>query len=291
MDDSKLPLVNENTAQRMGELLRVVISFLWEKPMGATTREIMDAIPQSTRLTAGETSPAQGAGGFSQYEITTRSAMTALEKAGWLVREKSRWLLTETGRLVCKDFRQASDFYVESQRIYENWRLRRPSAQLALEYAREQAAEQIRMHLQSLSHFEFRLLAGDLLAAMGQVLEWVAPPDKNKGHVDMVVTSDPLRAGGQCLMVQIRHSGEVVTTEEVELLVSEIHPENMLLCISSAGFTRDAVDFASAQAPARVVLMDLEKFAALWIKHYDRLTPEARQRLPLEAVHFLSLPE
>jgi restriction system protein len=290
MDESQVPAMSENTAQRMGEFLRVVISFLWDKPTGATTREIMDAIPRSTRLTAGETSPVQAAG-FSQYEVTTRSAMTALEKAGWLVREKSRWLLTEAGRLVCKDFRQASDFYVESRRIYENWRLSRPSAQLALEYAREQAWQQIKSYLQALSHYEFRILVRDLLVGMGQSLEWMAPPDKNKGHVDMVAAADPFRVGAGRLLVQIRHTGQVVTTEEVELLVSEIHPDNLLLCISSAGFSRDAVDYASAQTPVRVVLMDLERFVSLWSELYDKLTPEARQRFPLEAVHFLSLEE
>lgn len=291
MDESKQPSMSENTAQRMGEFLRVVISFLWDKPNGATTREIMDAIPKSTRLTAGETSPVAAAAGFSQYEVTTRSAMTALEKAGWLLREKNRWLLTEAGMLVCKDFRQASDFYVESQRIYENWRLSRPSAQLALEYAREEAWQQIRSHLQSLTHYEFRLLARDLLLGMGQSLEWMAPPDKNKGHVDMVVVADPLQVGGRRLLVQVRHTGQMMTTEEVEQLVAEIHPDNLLLCISSAGFTRDAVDFASAQTPTRVVLVDLERFVALWIGQYEKLTPEARRRFPLEAVHFLSLEE
>jgi len=37
--------------------------------------------------------------------------------------------------------------------------------------------------------------------------------------------------------------------------------------------------------------MDLESFVDLWVKNYDKLNLEARQRLPLKPVYFLSLPD
>jgi hypothetical protein len=224
----------EYVSWRMGEFLRIAILFLWGKPSGASTREIMEAIAKSTRLTAEETSPVPGATGFYQYEITTRSAMTALEKAGWLTLEKGRWLLTEEGQLVCKDFRQASDFYIESQRIYENWRSNRPSIYLTLEYAREKAWDQIQHYLQNLSHYEFRSLVRDLLVAMGQTLEWVAPPGKKRGIVDMIAVPDPLGVDRQRLMVLIRHTGQVVTAEELEPLISSTNQEHKLLYVSTS---------------------------------------------------------
>ncbi len=281
----------ENASWRMGEFLRIVILFLWDKPAGASTREIMEAIAKSTPLSAEETSPISDGGGFPRYEVTTRAAMTALEKAGWLAREKSRWLLTEEGQLACKDFRHASDFYVESQRIFENWRLNRPSIYLTVEYAREQAWEQIRWYLQNLTHFEFRSLVRDLLMAMGHYLDWVAPPGKKRGHIDMIAVPDPLRGRQQRLMVQIKHTGQFMTAEGLELLISAMHPDNMVLCVSSGGFTETAKELASTRAPNRIVLMDLEKFVDLWIEHYDKLTPGARQRFPIETIHFLSFVE
>jgi hypothetical protein len=281
--------MTENAALRTGEFLRIAISFLWNKPGGASTREIMQAIARSTRLTEEESSPVQDGTDFYRYEITTRSAMTALEKAGWLVREQSQWLLTEEGRLVCKDFRHAQDFYIESQRILENLRLIRPVVHLTIEYAREMARQQMRSYLQNLTHHEFRFLVQDLLLAMGQTLDWVAPPGKTRGHVDMIAIPDPLRTGGQQLLVQIRHTGQMMTAEELAMLVSETHEENLVLCICTGGFAEDAVHFASSQAHARVVLMDLDKFTKLWIEYYNKLTPDARQRLPLEEIHFLSL--
>jgi restriction system protein len=281
----------ENVSWRMGEFLRIAILFLWGKPYGASTREIMEAIAKSTRLTSEETSPVPGAAGFYQYEITTRSAMTALEKAGWLTRDKSRWLLTEEGQLACRDFRQASDFYIESQRIYDNWRLNRPSIYLTLEYAREKAWDQIRQYLQNLTHYEFRFLVRDLLMAMGQTLDWVAPPGKKRGHVDMIAIPDPLGVDQQQLLVQIRHTGQVITAEDLEALVSATNKDHMVLCVSSGGFTEKAVEFASMLAPGRIVLMDLDKFVDLWVEYYEDLTPDARQHFPLEAIHFLSLVE
>jgi restriction system protein len=281
----------ENSAFRTGEFLRIAILFLWDKTCGASTREIMEAIAKSTRLSAEETRPVPGAAGFYQYEITTRSAMTALEKAGWLASDKNRWLLTEEGRLACKDFRHALDFYIESQRILENRRLYQPSIHLTIEYAREKAWEQIRWYLQNLTRHEFRTLVRDMLVAMGQSLDWMAPPTKTRGHVDMIAVVNPLGANQQRIMVQISHTSQAVTAEGLETLISATHKENMILCVSSGGFTEKAIEFASSQAPNKVVLMDLEKFVVLWIEHYDKLTPEARQRFPFEAIHFLSLPE
>jgi len=275
----------------MGEFLRIVISFLWDKPAGASTREIMEAIEKSTPLSLEETSPIPDGSGFPRYEVTTRAAMIALEKAGWLAREKSRWLLTEEGQLACKDFRQASDFYVESQRIFENWRLNRPSIYLTVEYAREKSWAQIRWYLQNLNHFEFRSLVRDLLLAMGHYLDWVAPPGKKRGQIDMVVVPDPLQVNQQRLVVQIKHTGQVITAEGLEMLISATHQDNMVLCISSGGFTETAKELASTRASNKIVLMDLDKFVDLWIEHYDKLAPNARQRFPIEAIHFLSFVE
>jgi restriction system protein len=130
-----------------------------------------------------------------------------------------------------------------------------------------------------------------MLVAMGQSLDWMAPPTKTRGHVDMIAVVNPLGANQQRIMVQISHSSQAVTAEGLETLISATHKENMILCVSSGGFTEKAIEFASSQAPNKVVLMDLEKFVVLWIEHYDKLTPEARQRFPFEAIHFLSLPE
>jgi restriction system protein len=130
-----------------------------------------------------------------------------------------------------------------------------------------------------------------MLVAMGQSMDWMAPPTKTRGHVDMITVANSFGANQKRLLVQISHTGQAVTAEGLEALISTTHKENMVLCVSSGGFTEKAIEYASSLAPTKVVLMDLEKFVDLWIEHYDGLTPEARQRFPFEAIHFLSLTE
>jgi restriction system protein len=281
----------EYIASRMGEFLRIAISFLWDKPAGASTREIMEVIAMSTLLTAEETAPVPGASGFYQYEISIRTAMTALEKAGWLARDGNRWHLTQEGQLACKDFSKAEEFYTESQRIMAHWQANRPAIHLTIEYAREKAWEQIRRYLQNLARHEFRTLVRDLLLAMGHYVDWIAPPGKKRGHIDMIVVPDPLSPNSQQLVVQISHAEQVIPARELEELVSDTHIDKTVLCVASGGFTQEAVEYACSLVPGRIILMDLEKFVDLWVKHYDQLTNEARQHFPIETIPFLSLSE
>jgi restriction system protein len=281
----------EYAAWRLGEFLRIVILYLWDKPGGASSGEIMAAITRSTNLTDEDTRPAPGSGGFASYEVATRGAMSALEKAGWLAHEDSVWSLTGEGLLACQDFRDASDFYRESQRILEQWRNQRTSLHLALEYGRDMAREQVRQFLLSLPRPEFRTLVADLLQALGYFVEWMAPSGKQRGTIDLVALPDPLGVKPGRLMVQIRHSDQVISADALETLRNATHPDNLVLCVSSGGFTAEARDYAAALTPGTLVLMDLEKFVAAWVEHFEQLTDAARQRFPLEAVYFLSLTE
>ncbi len=279
----------ESNAWRIGEFLRIMVLFLWQKPEGATTGEIMDSIARSAHLSVEETIPAPGTSGFPRFEIETRAAMTALEKAGWLAREESRWLLTEEGQLACKDFRHAADFYLESQKILDNHREALPAYQLALEHAREDAWQQIQRYIQGLPRHEFRLLVRDMLLAMGYHLEWVAPPGKQRGLIDLVAIPDPLGVEQQHLMIHIHHSSLAVSAEDVQALMTATRPENIVLCLSSGGISEAARQFATPFSSNRIVLLDLTRFVDLWIEFHEKLPPCARQRFPLEAVYFLSL--
>lgn len=279
--------MNANEASRTGEFLRILIACLWNKPAGASTRTLMDSIAAAARLTVEESSLVPGTAGICRYEVTTRQAMITLEKAGWLLHEDDCWLLTDAGRLVCKDFRDAADFYTESRRVVQDLGMVKPAARLTTEYARGMARQQINTYLQSLPRHEFRALVRDLLVSLGCTPYWVAPADKQRGRVDLVVLPDPLDAGVQ-ILVQIRNDGSALSAESLQMLAAETHPGNRLLCICAAGFSEQALQFASTQAPARLLLMDLERFSRLWIEQYPKLPAEARGRFPLEAIHFLS---
>jgi restriction system protein len=282
---------NEMVSLRRGELLRLVFSFLWNRLQGASTREILAHISQSTRLTEEELAPFPSLPNFSNFEIHVRSAMTAVVKAGWLVKERGHWYVTEEGRLVCKDFSSAREFYSESQKFYEEWLLNRPSVQIAIEYADEMAWNQIRQYLMNLPHQTFCKLVHHLLQATDYQIAWEAPVSKQRGFVDMIVFPDPLGVKQPRMIVHIKHGVQAIPVESLKASLSALGTNDVGLIVSPGGFTQEAIDLVAQESQSKVFLVDLEKLYDLWIEHYEKLTQEAHQCFPLKAIYFLALEE
>jgi len=277
------------SARRMGEFLRIVLLYLWNKPDGATTREILAFIPNRIKLTEQEIEPFPNAPHFRFYEILVGSAMGAVMKAGWLVKENSTWFITEEGRLVCKDFGSAEAFYTESQRIFEEWRLQRSAAQVTVEEAEEKAWEQIRLYLQSLDRQEFRYLVKALLEAMDYHIIWMAPAEKTRGNIDMIACANPLGVGAPRLLVQLKHKTPPISAEGLASAISILGLSDVGLVVSSGGFTADAAELVRTHPTHGLSLMNLRKFHDMWLEYYEKIPFATRQHFPLKAVHFLSL--
>jgi len=122
---------------------------------------------------------------------------------------------------------------------------------------------------------------------MGYYVAWMAPPEKERGHVDLVVNVDPLGTKGPRILVQVTHKGQAVTMEGLRSFLSVLGGENHGLFVSSGGFTHDVIEKVQIDTLVRVTLLDLEGFFDLWVKHSDKLSQEAHRRLPLKAVYFL----
>ena len=60
------------------------------------------------------------------------------------------------------------------------------------------------------------------------------------------------------------------------------------LFVCTGGFTKDAETEARTQEQRRINLIGLEGLFDLWVEHYDKLTDQARRRLPLRPIQFLS---
>ncbi len=279
----------EIPAWRMGEFLRIIFLHLWSRPEGASTREILDHIAQVTTLTDQEISPFPTAPNFPSYEIFVRAAMTAVAKAGWLARDNFKWTITGEGRLVCRDFGDAQEFYTESQKIIEIWRQNSPAALLAIEEAEEKAWAEIRQYLLGLGQAEFRRLVADLLEAMDYHILWTAPAEKERGSIDLLASQDPLGVRQPRMVVQVKHHGQAVTAEGMKATLSSLGKNDIGLVVSSGGFTRDARDLVRTQPVHEMALVDLERFFTLWLEYYGKLSQQAHQQLPVRAVYFLAL--
>jgi restriction system protein len=280
---------NDPVSIRRGEYLRLVFSFLWNRPAGASIREILVHISRSIQLSEDERAPFPHLPNFANYEVDLRATMAGASRAGWLVKENGTWHVTQEGRLACKDFSSMQEFYSESQRHGQESLLNHPASQIAIEYAEEMAWNQIRQFLQDLPHQEFRSLVQHLLQAMDYQVAWVAPLSKQRGQVDMIVFPDPLGLKQPRMIVNIKHGKQSVSAESLKAFSSSLGKEDVGLVVSSGGFGQEAESLVPPGSQGRVFLVDLEKLFSLWLEHFEKLTSEAQRCFPLKAIYFLAL--
>lgn len=289
--------------RRNGEFLRVVFKLLWNEQDGIQGRDILDHVGQTMDLTEYEKGFYPSAPNSLRFEKIVRFATIALVKAGWLAKAKGYWILTEDGRDAFNTYKDPEGFYGEADRLYREWKKRRPmeddleslnteediqSITITFEEAEENAWEQINRFLQSIGPYEFQDLVAELLIAMNYHVNWVAPPGKDKG-IDIIVYSDPLGTSIPRIKVQVKHRIDNPTNVEgLRAFMSTLGTDEVGIFFSSGGFTRDAREEARTQESRKITLIDLQRFFDLWIEHRDNLRQDARQIFPLKPIYYLS---
>jgi restriction system protein len=285
------------TQQRMGEILRLVFELLWFEPEGLPVRVIFEHIRKSSQLSDYENGFFPFSSNSPRYEVLLRVATIPLVKAGWLVKTtKGRWYITEKGREASKQYQDAEQFFGEAIRQYREWK---ENEEKRLRYinsiekyeAEENSWNLIKKFVQAMSPAEFKSLVYELLIAMGYYIAWVAPPEKEKGQIDIIAFTDPLGTKNPRIVVHTSHKGQVLTQEGLAGIISILGPADHGILISSSGFTNQVKEEALMQVRPYIHLIDLEAFVDLWVKYYDKLSDEARHSFPLRAVYFLSTPE
>jgi restriction system protein len=275
------------TLDMIGELLRSMFELLWMKPEGLPASKILASLPDSPALAEPE-GESRLPNHVSKKEQTFRLATLPLVRAGWLVRnDKGRWSLTQEGRQAGRRFPTAQELYKEAVRLLEESQESAPLYAIALEQAAESAWALIQKYLQESRRVQFQTLIADLLRAMGYHLAWIAPPEKDHGQIDMVANVDPLGAKGSRILVQVKTKGQAVTMEGLKSFLAVLGAGDYGLLVSTGGFTRDVIQQVQGDTFQKTTLLDLEGFFDLWIKHFNDLDQEARNRFPLKAVYFL----
>ena len=282
----------EITPHRIGELLKIVFELLWHHPEGLASKEILAQIPKLIHLTEYEHGAFPSSPNIPRYETVIRLATIPLVKAGWLEKNnKGRWYITNDGRQACRQYNDAGEFYKEAARLYSEYfeRMRgRPTIFLTLEDAKERSWEQIQEFLLGLRQFEFKILVGDLLHAMGYHVAWLVSSERFHGKIDYVAYIDPLGIKQPRIVVQVKHKGQATTVEGVKDFLSILEDGDFGLLVSTGGYTNEAREEARKYTDRKFTLVDLDGFYELWVEHYEKLTPERRSRLPLEPVYFLT---
>jgi len=292
----------EITRQRTGQFLRVIFKLLTDKPDGLQAKDILAEIPKIIPLTEYESGYYSSTPNSTRFEKIVRFATIDLVKAGWLVKNKGRWFITEEGKQAYNKIKDPEEFYKEAVRLYREWKKARPQENVldvddeepdnskvavTVEEAEELAWEQVRQYLQNMNAYEFQDLVADLLRAMNYHVAWIAPPGKDRG-IDIIAYTDPLGASVPRIKVQVKHRDQSTSVEGLRAFMSVLGTDHLGLFVASGGFTSDAKEEARTQERRKITLIDLENLFDLWVEHYPKLTQEARQRLPLKSIYFLA---
>ena len=286
------------STKRKGELVRGVFEILLEHPDGLAAKEILARMASRVPPTEFEDSTYPKNPTVRRYEKIIRFATIGPVKAGWLVKDRGEWSLTEEGRLALIEHLDPEEFFRQAGRLYRRWKHEQPDLPTeqeddetvvdtaSLEEAEEAAWSEIESRLAEMNPYDLQELVAGLLRAMGYHVAWVAPPGPDKG-IDIIAHSDPLGIDGPRIKVQVKRVATRMTVDGIRAFLAVLAPTDVGLFVSTGGFTKDAQTEARSQENRRIMLVDLRRLFDLWVEHYVQVAEQQRRLLPLRPVYFL----
>ena len=217
-------------------------------------------------------------------------------------KNKGVWTITDEGKTAVSALRDPEALWDAGWRLYQAWKKAQPVDEAAEEVDEEPESASTTLgsrgggldrhpgYLAGMPPYEFQELVADLLRAMGYYVDWVAPPGAD-GGIDVIAYADPLGTAGPRVKVQVKRRASKSTADDMRSFLAVLGEQDSGLFVSTGGFTSEAQREVRAQEKRRVVLVDDTRLVELWIEHYSRLDDEARQRLPLRPIYFLSPPD
>jgi restriction system protein len=280
--------------------VRAVFDVLRDKPDGLPASQVLKMVEERVPPTPFEQSTYPSQPNVRRYEKIIRFSTINAVKAGWLVKNKGQWFLTDDGRTAYAAFPDPEAFMRESIKLYRAWKQEQPEpveaveeieqdeAASTFEEAEESAWAEIRAYLSQMPPYDFQNLVAALLKAMGYHVLWVAPPGPDRG-IDMIAHTDPLGTTNPRIKVQVkRQPGTKITVDGLRSFMAVLGDQDVGIFISAGGFTSEAEREARSQEKRRLTLVDLDRLVGLWVEHAKQLEDADRQRLPLKPIYFLT---
>jgi len=296
------------SVRRLGELQRGVFKILLDQTEGLPAKEIIGRMPQVVPPTDFEKSDYPKHPGIQRYGKMIRFATIGPVKAGWLIKEKGKWYLTDEGRKAYSKFVDPDEFRRESTRLYHQWRDKQPKevdegaeefqaevgtservadASSTLEEAEETAWKEIEEYIQAINPYDLQKLVAALLRAMGYHIAWISPPGPDKG-IDILAHNDPLGTSTPRIKVQVKRRADKINVDGLRAFMAILGEQDVGIFVSTGGFTSDAESEARTKETRKLTLIDLEKLVDLWIEHYHKVSETEKRLLPLKPVHYLT---
>jgi len=292
----------EITRRRTGEFLRKLFEILQKNPDGVPARDALTVLGSGFQLS--EYERGEYPSGGRRFENIVRFATVDCTKAGWLVKSKGRWSVTDAGKTAFKNYNDPEVFYKEAVKLYHAWKSNQPDSgnaneseiedatsgkavSITFETSEEQAWAEIEHYMHGMQPMEFQELVADLLRAMSYHVSWVSPPGKD-GGIDILAHTDPLGTRPPRIKVQVKRKKDPVTSEGLRSFMALLSDDDVGLFVTLSGFTKDAAEEARTQEKRKITLIDLENLFDLWVEYYGKLSDDARRRLPLRPIYFLA---
>lgn len=288
--------------ERAGEILRSVMAVLSEHPDGMKASDVIRTVEDRVGVTDFEAADYPSTPGTRRFEKLVRFGTIAPVKAGWIIKSKGTWQLTEDGDSALKAHSDNENLVHAANRLYRKWKKAHDneqgtddsvasdedaSASVTVDEAEEAAWREIEDYLLNMGPYEFQDLVAALLSAMGYHIAWVAPPGKD-GGIDIVAHKDPLGTELPRIKVQVKRWQNKVNVDDLRSFMAVLGDQDVGIFVCSGGFTKDAELEARQQENRRVMLVDLEKLFDLWVEHQDDMNEEARKLLPLRSIYFFA---
>jgi len=298
----------EITRTRVGELQRGVFKILLEHPEGLPAKEVIQRMQEVVPPTDFEKSDYATRPGVQRFGKMIRFATIGPVKAGWMIKDKGKWYVTEEGKKAYAKYPDPNHFRMENHRLYHEWRVKQPKdlpesgldekdetaaiegvaeTTTAFEEAEENAWAEIERFVSSMNPYDLQKLVAALLRAMGYHVSWIAPPGPDKG-IDILAHNDPLGTSTPRIKVQVKRRADKIRVDDLRSFMSLLGEHDVGIFISTGGFTPDAESEARTKETRKLTLLDLEKLVDLWVKNYEKIEESDKRLLPLKPVYYLA---
>jgi len=290
----------KRTANEFGGLLvSSVLTALSNATDGVLPRnELYAEIEQMCDFTEEEKAPFKN--GYPRWRNVCGFYSIELQKAGYIVKQKGNWYITDAGREAAT--LEPIALIKKTHAEFAKWKKANKNGEatltentaeeiaddtnsvLALDDIREQASDGINEYLHERTPWEFQDMVAALLRTIGYYTPFIAPKGRD-GGIDIIAYSDPMGATKPILKVQVKHYADdnVVSVDVVRNIIAVANPD-IPVVVTSSRFTE------SAKIEARlhnVRLIDGSEFVDLWVENYAKMSENDKALMPIEPIFFI----
>jgi restriction system protein len=267
-----------------------------------TGKEVVDRISKRIQFNEWESGILEKTGNIRWHSILHFYTIDCI-KAGYLRKVKGVWYITPEGEEALKKY-SAIEFFNSATAAYRKWKSESLKSkpedleeeiedggeqvqQANLDQLQDQALAGIKEYIISKNAYEFQDLVATLLRAMDYYTPFVSPKGKD-GGIDIIAYQDPLGIKTPRLKVQVKHYPQnPISADAIRSLKGLVNSgEEVGLFVTSGRFSNDAERFAR-EANVHIKLIDGEEFIDLWQQHYNKMTDDDKNLLPLHPIYFL----